>query len=495
MVFGDYRFRYGDLLRSVDATARALLANGVVRGDRVAVLCTSRPEFFVLYLAAARIGAVFVGLNPRHTRAELEFVVSDATPKILFGLTRFEGRDYRGDLDCLARECSSIAKVSRIDADGCELDGLLCDTGSIDDNRFTAALAAVVPADPLAVIYTSGSTGLRKGVVLAHGSFCAVYREAAVVWQADPVRQINNYPIDHIGGLGDVATCNLVCGGTQVFMERFDPESILKTIERERITVLGQEVAMFQRIAAEPEFRRTDFSSLQLVWWAGAAAPQTLIAALLETGARLSTCWGMSETCGPVTFVPPTREATALADSIGAPAPGVEVRIAGGTGELQLRGICVMHGYLGRDEATREAFTDDGWLRSGDRAERLADGCLRLVGRLGDMYKSGGYNISPREIERVIEAHPDVAQVAVVRTPDPTWQEVGHAFVVPRRDGGVEVAAIEQWCRERLANYKIPKKFWPVAALPMLAVGKVDRKALEARAAEWATRHGSGAPK
>ncbi|MDZ4735688.1 MAG: class I adenylate-forming enzyme family protein [Rhodospirillaceae bacterium] len=488
VVFHDRRFRYGEFSQLVDTAARAMLAQGVGRGDAIAVLSTPRPEYLMLHLAAARIGAIFVGLNPRHTRSELEYVVGDAKPALLYGLAQFEGRDFRSDLESVAKACSSIRNTIIFGAQGCDPAPLLAGAERVADAVFDAAQRAVSPDDALAIIYTSGSTGRRKGVVLTHRNFVSVYRQAAAVWSADPVRQINNYPIDHIGCLGDVATCNLIAGGTQVFMERFDPAASLALLEREQISVWGQEVAMFRRLVDEPSFLRTDFSSLQLIWWAGAAAPASLVAQLLTTGAPLSTCWGMSETCGAVTFVPPTRDTAALDATIGVPAPGVEIRIAAQNDELQVRGDCVMKEYLGQPDATAAAIDREGWLRTGDRAMQLKDGSLRLMGRLTDMYKSGGYNVSPREIEAVIESHPDVAQVAVVRAPDPEWQEVGHAFLVPHPGRALDLAAIERWCREQLANYKIPKKFWSLANLPLLPVGKVDRKWLEAQAAAWVAR-------
>jgi fatty-acyl-CoA synthase len=209
----------------------------------------------------------------------------------------------------------------------------------------------------------------------------------------------------------------------------------------------------------------------------------------------------MSETCGPVAFVAPTRDRTALLDNVGRPAPGIEIRIcdeqgrpvgAGETGEIRIAGDCVMAGYFNRPEETRAAIDGDGWLRTGDLARLRPDGTLALVGRLTELYKSGGYNIHPREIERVLEAHPAVALVAVVRTPDPQWQEVGHAFLVPRAGSAADAAALEGWCRGRLANYKVPKRFTIRAELPTLGSGKIDRKALEREAAAIAADEREG---
>jgi len=496
MVFDMGRTSYRALLEGADRLAAALIASGVRKGDRVALLSTPRPEYFTLHMAAARIGAVFLGLNPRHKPGEMLAVLQDARPRLLFALAGFEGRDFRAGIGAIAAACGSIERV--VIFGGEAPTGMMGLAAYLETSAGTsaavleAAVRAVAPEDPLAIVYSSGSTGRRKGAVLTHRNFAAVYSRAAEIWRATPLRQINNYPIDHIGCIGDVATCNLVAGGTQIFMERFDAGASLAAIEREGITVWGQEVAMFQRAVAHETFARTDFSSLQLIWWAGAPAPASLVDRLLSTGARLSTCWGMSETCGPVTFAGPTRDRHALIDNVGRPAPGFRIELcdaggapvpAGEVGEIRIAGDCVMAGYFNRPEETRATLGEDGRLRTGDLARARADGALALVGRMTEMYKSGGYNIYPREIELALEAHPAVALVAVVRAPDPDWQEVGHAFLLPRAGGTLDPAALESWCRERLANYKVPKRFWVRAELPLLASGKIDRKALEAEAA------------
>lgn len=370
---------------------------------------------------------------------------------------------------------------------------------SLEATRLRMAVEAVAPEDPLAIVYSSGTTGRRKGAVLTHRNFTAVYRRAAEIWRADPVIQINNYPIDHIGCIGDVATCNLVAGGTQIFMERFDPAASLATIAQEGVTLCGQEVAMFQRLVSEPAFDSTDLSSLQLVWWAGAAAPADLVERLHGTGAALSTDWGMSETCGPVTFAGPTRDIRDFADNVGKPAAGFRidicdeqgVRLPSGTaGEIRVAGDCVMAGYFGRPEETRAAVDAEGRLKTGDIGVAEADGSLRVVGRMTEMYKSGGYNIYPREIELALEAHPEVSLAVVVRAPDLQWQEVGHAFVLTRRLSALTDRQLSDWCRAELANYKVPKRICIRTELPLLANGKLDRKALQAEAAAWVAAQG-----
>jgi fatty-acyl-CoA synthase len=202
----------------------------------------------------------------------------------------------------------------------------------------------------------------------------------------------------------------------------------------------------------------------------------------------------MTETVGSVTFTFDSDDSEVLSDSIGWPVPEYGVRIAGETGpvpagspgEIQVKGDFVCHGYWNRPEASRDLFTPDGWLRTGDLAVERPDGAYRLIGRLKEMFKSGGYNVYPREIEQVLESHPDVAMAAVIGMPDPLYQEVGHAFVmvVPGRTPTAE--ALELHCRTQLANYKVPKRFVIAAEFPMLPIGKIDKQALKAGAAAGA---------
>ncbi len=207
---------------------------------------------------------------------------------------------------------------------------------------------------------------------------------------------------------------------------------------------------------------------------------------------HLSTSYGLTESVGSITYVPVGSAPEALAQSVGAPDPNYEFRIVRGDGseanvgehgEIQLRGKHLMLGYLNRPDETAQAFDPDGWLRTGDLGTWREDGTVKLVGRMSDMFKSGGYNVYPREIEIVLEKHPDVAMAAIVGAPDPLYGETGHAFVTPLHGRALSESELHDFCRRSLANYKVPKRFWIMEDLPLLPVGKVDKKALKARLA------------
>jgi fatty-acyl-CoA synthase len=469
----------------------------VTKGDRVALLMTSRPEYLVVFLATARIGGIWLGLNPRHRLDELRYVLGDSRPALLLGQARIAERDYRGDLQAIAAEQPSIRRLVLLGDEARSVEDdfarFVAEGSSVAPARVAAAGAAVEPSDAALIVYTSGSTGRPKGAMLSHHG---LVRCAKVQWERwrtrEPLRILNNFPINHVACTGDICAYVLVAGGTIVFMESFDPVATLDAVERERLTVWGGVPTMLQLCAAVPDFDRRDLSSVEFVLWGGAAAPRPLLERLARRGVKLATSYGMTETTGSVTYTDLDADLDTLAESIGRPHPEYEVRLArengspcaaGEEGEILVRGDFIMLGYFERPQATAEAIDVDGWLHTGDVAVAREDGNWRLVGRRSQMYKSGGYNVYPREIEIALEDHPAVAMAAVVAVPDPLYQEVGHAFVVPRGDAGPSEEELRDFLRHRLANYKVPKRLFVRRELPMLPVGKVDRVRLAAEAA------------
>jgi acyl-CoA synthetase (AMP-forming)/AMP-acid ligase II len=227
--------------------------------------------------------------------------------------------------------------------------------------------------------------------------------------------------------------------------------------------------------------------------WEDAAISSEVLDRLAGICPRLATNYGMTETTSAITVEAGSNDRDMLLNSVGSVFPDVEVRLVapdggqvpdGDAGEVQVRSHYCFLGYWGKPEATRDAFTDDGFFRTGDLATRRPDGRYRIVGRLKEMFKSGGYNVYPREIESVLESHPAVSLSAVVPVPDPLWQEVGVAFVIPKPGSSVAADTLIAWCRERLANYKVPKHCVVEPELPLLPIGKIDKVALRKRAAE-----------
>jgi acyl-CoA synthetase (AMP-forming)/AMP-acid ligase II len=471
--------------------ARAMLAHGLKPGDRVAILSTPRLEFWVVLLATLRIGCIAVGMNPKYRLPELRYVVSDCQPRLLMSIAEFENRRYDAEVAELCRCCEGEVLAVCLDgtleaATGFE--AFLAGAEAVPQQRAARAGEDVQGSDPALIVYTSGSTGKPKGAVLsqyglAHGasmqtSHLGLERQSIVV----------NFPVNHVACIADTCATTLVTGGKIVFQERFDPRETLQAVEAERCNMLGGVPTMLLMMLDEPDFARYDLSSVRLLAWGGAAMPIEGVRRLSEVCNRLMTLYGMTETSANILFGDQTFGLSALADTIGKPDDEVACRVVdesgvecetGVEGELQVSSGFFFLGYWQRDDATREAYTDDGWLRTGDLAVRRSDGCFVLKGRRSEMFKSGGYNVYPREIELALEAQSDVASAAVVGVPDPKFQEVGHAFVVPAPGSCPTADALRAACRTRLANYKVPKTITIVDALPMLPVGKVDKPELK----------------
>ncbi|MBT5851103.1 MAG: long-chain fatty acid--CoA ligase, partial [Acidimicrobiaceae bacterium] len=284
----------------------------------------------------------------------------------------------------------------------------------------------------------------------------------------------------------------MIGGGTIIMQDRFDPALMMRTVAEEQINLWGGVPTIFQICVAHPDFADADLSSVEHIAWGGAAMPFELIQQLLaKTGAsRASTGYGSTETIGGVVFSGPDDSAELATTTVGFIADQTELRLVddkgndvaqGEQGEMLVRCDFLMKEYWNRPEATAAAIDSDGWYRTGDLLRQRDDGRYVFLGRNSDMFKSGGYNVYPREIEDCLEEHPAVALAAVVGVPDELFQEVGHAHVVLSGDAAPD--AIIEHVRSHLANYKVPKAVFVHEQLPMLAVGKVDKVALRATSA------------
>jgi acyl-CoA synthetase (AMP-forming)/AMP-acid ligase II len=499
LALGDQRLTYAEIAAAVDELAKALIEAGVRKGDRVATLQTPRPEYIVAFLATASIGGIWLGLNPKYRLEELRHSVSDAEPKVLLTRTQVEGRSYAAELEALART-PGLERIVVFDGDpltpgAVTLRAFLEEGAGVPQSTLADARASCAGRDPCLIVYTSGSTGKPKGALLHHEGISAFSVEQNRIWPVDPYRSLNFLPINHIGSVVDISMPTLAGGGELHFMEHFDARASLALMQREKITIWASVPSVFALQLELPEFESYDLSHLEMIIWEGAAMSEAMIRRLAAIEPRLATNYGMTETTSAITVLEPTSDVELLANTVGGAFPGVEVRIAdesgrplgdGEAGEIQARSRYNLLGYWRNPAATDAAFTEDGFFRTGDLGVRRADGRYRIVGRLKEMFKSGGYNVYPREVEAAIEEYPSVALAAVVSVPDPIWQEVGVAFVMPRAGAEVSAPELETWCRGRLANYKVPKRFVVDGALPLLPIGKVDKPALQRRAREMA---------
>lgn len=500
LVFGDWRISYAEFDQLVDQCAAALAEAGVMPGHRVATLSTPRPEFLISMLGAMRLGAIWVGLNSKYRLQELQHILQDSQPTLLFAINNGpDGRSYESDLQTLLRQTPSIQRSV-----------IIGDHADLNQTSFMEFLHQTTVAPPPAsvdksrskdaavIVYTSGSTGKPKGALLSHNSFFHSYKAFAEAFAGHEHlrtahRAICNLPINHVGCEADLCGNALIDGATIFFMETFDPGQMLPLIEKEKITLQGGVPLMIQAIFDHPDSGNYDLSSINAVMWGGAAMPRPFLEKISTRGVFLSLHYGLTEGGSVNSVSPPNADLDVLTQTIGHHDHDHEYRVmtsdgraaaAGEVGEVQMRGPGVFLGYWQQPEATAAAFTADGWFKTGDLVEVLENGFWRFTGRSSEMFKSGGYNVYPREVELAIETCPGVAAAFVISVPDAKYDDVGWAYVIPDKGVALTTDDLKGHCAKHLANYKIPKRFFIRETVPMLPIGKVDKKALKIEALE-----------
>ncbi|UPT62583.1 MAG: acyl--CoA ligase [Hyphomonadaceae bacterium JAD_PAG50586_4] len=489
VVDGPVRIVNLDLQTRVDAIARGLLASGVRRGDFVATLAPPSADFWLIFLATASIGAIWQGLNPRYQRNEYRYLLDDAAPKLVFARTEFDGRLYLDELKELAPVGTTFVPLDNAPLDE---DSPFCTAGAfIADADLARARAAVEAEDPAVIVYTSGTTGKPKGALLSQRAIVeTALANVAWIGRERLASTICPAPINHVGALNNVCMNTFAGGGRIVFFPRVDLAALGALNARELPSYLVASPTAFAMMLAVPGADMSRYSFYEAIIFGGAATPIAYLQEVVKTGAQLSSVYGQTETTGMVTYTPFGSSLEAMSETIGQALAGNQVRIGndsgveaelGETGEIQIKGVSVMSGYHNKPDATREAFTPDGWLKTGDLGFVREDGNIVFAGRLKEMFKSGGYNVYPVEVELAICEHEDVAQAVVVAVPHPTFQEVGHGFLLPKPGRTVQPDDVRAFLRERIADYKVPKTWQVLDVFPFLPNGKVDKRTLAAR--------------
>jgi malonyl-CoA/methylmalonyl-CoA synthetase len=439
----------------LDARSRAIAGRlagaGLRAGDRVVMSAATSIELVVAHVAALRLGLVVVPVNGAYRAREIGHIVGDCSPAA-----------------CIVDDDRTELFEAAVD-DGCTVTTPAVDLPDADP----PALDACAPDAIALLCYTSGTTGAPKGAMLTHANTLASCEAIRIAWRwtgAD--RLVLALPLFHVHGLGIGLHGTLLCGASVVLLPRFDSDAVLDAAREHDATLFFGVPTMYSRLAGSA--RVSELARLRLCVSGSAPLPAALHDDLTrEGGVRVLERYGMTETLMNVSN---PYDGERRAGTVGFPLPGVEVRLDEPSGEILLRGPNVFPGYWKRDDATREAFTADGWFRSGDVGARDPDGYLRIVGRAKELIITGGYNVYPREVEDVLLEHPAVAEVAVVGEPSDEWGEVVTAVVVPAADGdGQDPDALLAFAAEQLAPYKRPRRVRYVTALPRNALGKVVR--------------------
>ncbi len=503
------RLTYRELQTQARRLASALLGLGLLPGDRVAIWSHNNTEWVLMQLATAEVGLILVNINPAYRTSEVEYALNKVGCQLLVTMARFKTSDYLGMLRELAPEWAH-GKAGALEAQqlphlravvwidepgqGAEEPGLtrfsaLLAQGDAADPRVAQVGATLKPTDPINIQFTSGTTGFPKGATLTHrnilnnGFFIG---ECMKLTPAD--RLCIPVPLYHCFGmvLGNLAC--LTHGSTIVYPnDGFDPLTVLQTVQEEKCTGLHGVPTMFIAELDHPRFKEFDLSSLRTGIMAGSPCPTAVMQRVVDDMhlSEITIAYGMTETspvsCQSSTTTPLDKRVS----TVGQVQPHLEVKIIdaergeivvpGERGELCTRGYSVMHGYWDDPAKTAEAIDTDGWMHTGDLATMDAEGYVNIVGRIKDMVIRGGENIYPREIEEFLYRHPAVQDVQVVGVPDAKYGEELCAWIVLKPGQSTTDVELREFCKGRIAHYKIPRYMCFVSEFPMTVTGKIQK--------------------
>ena len=470
---------YAELAAEIEQAAWTLEQElGVVKGDRVAILATNVPEYLILLFACARLGVMLNPLNWRLAIPEHLYILGNAEAKVLIVEKAF------GDLVGPLREglpgCQMVGldyepagggRWSELNSRSC---GKAADCGQLND--------------PLLLVYTSGTTGLPKGAVLTqdallHNAYNSIHMQDLTA--QDHV--LTPLPLFHVGGLNNQTTPILYCGGTVTLQRRFHPTETLMAIQSERPTATCLVPATLQACLADPLWEETDFSSLRILVTGSTTVPNHLAEGWRAKGIIVVEMYGATET-GPVSIYHRPDSDFSKLGSTGLPGLHSEIRVMdlagndlgpGEPGEIWVKGAHILQGYW-RDEAASAAALQDGWFATGDVGFRDKDGYYYIKDRKKNLIISGGENVYPAEIERILAAHPAIQDIAVIGMPDERWGEVPVGVVVLKPGEVVSEAVLVEYLQGQLAGFKIPRRYIFVDSLPKNALGKIQHYQIRA---------------
>ena len=516
------RFTYAEFRDEVERVSRGLMALGIKRGHHVGIWSTNYSEWVLTQFATAKIGAVMVNVNPAYRTHELAYVLEQSEANALILIGRFRNSDYAGMVNEVLPELKDsnpgelrsakfpyLRNVVYIPphADGAEAeipagmwswDEMVAKHSEVPQEQLAARQAECFPDDPINIQYTSGTTGNPKGAMLTHHNLVSngLYVGDAIELTEED-RLCVPVPFYHcfgcvMGNLGCITHGSAII----IASEHFDPLSVLQALESERCTAVYGVPTMFIAQLDHPDFDGFDVSSLRTGIMAGSPCPIEVMRQVIDRmGARQMTiAYGQTEHSPVITQTLVSDSIERRVSTVGAVLPGVEARIVdpesgeilgpGMQGELQARSSMVMRGYYNMPEATASAIDGDGWLHTGDLAEVDADGYYKITGRLKDMIIRGGENVYPREIEEFLYTHPKISDVQVIGVPDERFGEEVMAWVMLKPGESADAEEIREFCRGRIAHFKVPRYVRVTEEFPMTVTGKIQKFRMREMAVE-----------
>ncbi|MFB7534246.1 AMP-binding protein [Streptomyces sp. NPDC056178] len=482
------RWTYSEFGAAVDELARALMASGVAKGDRVGIWAINCPEWVLMQYATARVGAVMVNVNPAYRAHELEYVLKQAGISILVASLSHRSSDYRALVGQVRADCPALRAVHYIGDPS--WDELLATAGSVTVEQLAAREAELSCDDPINIQYTSGTTGFPKGATLSHHNILNNgYFVGELVAYTEQDRVCLPVPFYHCFGMV-MGNLGITSHGACIVIPApaFEAAAVLAAVQQERCTSLYGVPTMFIAELNLPDFASYDLSSLRTGIMAGSPCPVEVMKRVVAEMHmdEVSICYGMTETSPVSTQTRRDDDLERRTGTVGRVMPHLEVKIVdpvtgvtlerGSAGELCTRGYSVMLGYWEEPERTAEAIDAGRWMHTGDLAVMREDGYVQIVGRIKDMIIRGGENVYPREVEEYLHRHPKVADVQVVGVPDDTYGEEVLACVIPRDPANPPtLEEVRDHCHGQLAHYKIPRRLQILESFPMTVSGKVRK--------------------
>jgi acyl-CoA synthetase (AMP-forming)/AMP-acid ligase II len=493
VVDGDLRLSFCDMADAMTTIGRALIASGVRPGDRIGLWAPNSALWIQAALGIQAAGAWLVPINTRFKPDETAYVLEKAGLSFVLSTGMFLENDYpemlRRAQEVTGRPVPSAVLPSPGSDQGEAWQEFLSRAATVSPDLLLRATDAIGPDDVSDIIFTSGTTGFPKGVMLRHGASLRgyeIFNRSPGLTESD--RHLVVLPFFHCFGYKAGWMLDMMVGTTTYPLAVFDPQSVMKLIEEQRITHLDGSPTLWLSMLDHPDRAMYDLSSLRAGMVSAATIPEELIVRLREDIGmeRAMSGYGLTENHALVSVALPDDPVETIATTAGHPVADIEVKTVdtggretppGESGEIWVRGFLTMSGYYEDPEATASVLVD-GWLHTGDVGLLREDGCLRITDRKKDIFVTGGFNVSPTEVEKALLGHPAVTEVAVVGIPDPRWGEIGVAFVVPASGLDLSDQDVISYASEHLANFKVPRRVVIVDSLPHNATGKVVKPEL-----------------
>lgn len=499
--FRDKPFIYGDgemisfqqLDEKSDLLAQALLDEGFQKGDTIAILALNQIEWLYTYFAAAKIGVAVVALNVRYRDKELEYMLNHSKAKGIVAISQYGDFNF---VSFFAKYRKRIPDVQTFIFIGKGFEGSLnfqqlLAYRPIDSVRLSKMKQLVKDMDPVLIIYTSGTTGTPKGTMITNRSILASAKAQIEHLRIDEHDSaIGSLPFNHVGGITCTVHCGLLSGSSIVLIREFHPESVLQAIDEKKPTIFGGVPTMYLMLLNNKNLKKYDLSSLRICIVGGSNVDPHLcqfIKTHIPTS-KIINLYGLSESSGACILSRLSDSLEKVQYSLGVPIGDFKAKIVdhekndlpiGEVGELAIQGSCIAQGYLGLPKETKETFSDDGWLYTGDIAYMDHEGYVVYKGRKKEMYIQGGYNVYPVEVENLLMSHPKIEMAAGIGVPDPFLGEVGRYYIVPKKGQSLTEEEVIHFCYKHLADYKVPKQIIFVNELPQTPAGKIKKTILK----------------